>query len=227
MPKAQRSPEEIQDVRERIMHQALALITTDGFNNFSMRKLAARLGIAAKTIYNYFQNQDELYLFLHIKGFEQLFDRIIKATRLHKQPMDKIGAQIEAFIDFGLENPDIYNLMFTWEVPRYNEYIGTPMEGAAQRGLDASMKITAFSLDLYRQYLGDSPAIDENKLRVIVIHAFTPMHGYLTATNSSVLLYEIDDPVSLKNAVIERVFNNIQSDLKAYRQRIGLSVVSD
>jgi AcrR family transcriptional regulator len=72
MPKLQRSPKEIEAVREDILEHALDMIVRGGFNRFSMRKLAARLGIAAKTIYNYYRNQDELYLCILTKGFEQL-----------------------------------------------------------------------------------------------------------------------------------------------------------
>ncbi len=80
MPKVHRSPEEIDVVRETIMNHALDLIVTDGYDGFSMRKLGARLSIAAKTIYNYFHSQDDLYLHLLIKGFEQLLDSFKRAT---------------------------------------------------------------------------------------------------------------------------------------------------
>lgn len=52
------------------MSHALDLIVAEGYDGFSMRKLAVRLNIAAKTICNDFHNQDELYLHLLIKGFE-------------------------------------------------------------------------------------------------------------------------------------------------------------
>jgi len=40
MPKTQRSPEKIHNIREDIMHEALETITKDDFDNFSMQKLA-------------------------------------------------------------------------------------------------------------------------------------------------------------------------------------------
>ena len=72
--------------REDILRHALALIVQDGFQGFSMRKLAARLGIAAKTIYNFFRNQDELYLCILIKGFEQLYAAFEAAVRAAGHP---------------------------------------------------------------------------------------------------------------------------------------------
>ncbi len=227
MPKAQRSPEEIQIVREDIMHKALELITTDGYDGFSMRKLATRLGIAAKTIYNYFQNQDELYLCLLTKGFEQLLACYKEAADLHKDPLDQIGAVIAAYIEFGLENPNIYNLMFTWHVPKFNDYSGTPMESVARHELDTALKCSLFVMDLMRDYLGDSPAIKEDALQLELIQVWSHMHGYVAGVNNTLLDYLHENPLSLKQIVIDRAFKHVRSELTAYRRRFGLTVVLD
>ncbi|MBU2511443.1 TetR/AcrR family transcriptional regulator [bacterium] len=227
MPKAQRSPEEIQLVRDDIMSKALELITSDGYDGFSMRKLATRLGIAAKTIYNYFQNQDELYLCLLTKGFEQLYECYEIAVGRHKKPMNQIGAVIAAYIEFGLENPNIYNLMFTWHVPKFNDYKGTPMENVARHELNTALKCFNFAIDLMRDYLGDSPAIKEDTLQVELIQIWSHMHGYVAGINNTLLDYLHENPLSLKQMVIDRAFRNVRSDLTAYQRRIGLTVILD
>lgn len=53
---------EIETIKQKILEQALYLMSCHGFDGFSMRKLGSRLGVSAKTIYNYYQNKDELYL---------------------------------------------------------------------------------------------------------------------------------------------------------------------
>ncbi len=220
MPKSQRSPEEVQNIREEIMREALELITTDGFNNFSMRKLATRLGVAAKTIYNYFQNQDELYLCIHTKGFEQLLEYYKKATRPYKDPMDKLDAIAKAYIEFGLKNQALYNLMHLSRVPRHDEYVGTPMENVARLKLEAFIKQINFIVDLAKEYLGNSPDINEYALQVEVIHAWSHLHGYVAGVTNSVIDYLIDDPLSLKELVIDRVNKNVRTELSAIRDEM-------
>ncbi len=227
MPKAQRSPEEIQLVRDDIMNKALELIVTDGYDGFSMRKLADRLGIAAKTIYNYFQNQDELYLCLLTKGFEQLLEYYTNAARQHKDPMDQIGAVIASYIEFGLENANIYNLMFTWHVPKFNDYLGTPMESVAQHELNTALKCTNFVMALVRDYLGDSPAIKEDELRVELILVWSHMHGYVAGINNTLLDYLHENPLSLKQIVIDRAIKNARLELSALKRQYGLTKVFD
>lgn len=43
-----------------------------------MRKIASRLGFTATTIYNYYNNKDEINLMIRIKGFEKLYDMLKK-----------------------------------------------------------------------------------------------------------------------------------------------------
>ncbi|MBI5592635.1 MAG: TetR/AcrR family transcriptional regulator [Deltaproteobacteria bacterium] len=224
MPKAQRGPEEIQLVREDIMKHALDLIVTEGYNGFSMRKLATRLGIAAKTIYNYFHNQDELYLCILTKGFEQLLERIITAVTPHKDLMDRLGAVIAAYVDFGLENANIYNLMFTWHVPKFKDYVGTPMEDVANSELAMALKCADFFMDLIRACIGDSPTPNENGIRLEMIQIWSHMHGYVAGINNTLLDYMHEDPLSLKNQIVTRIIKNAKVDLAA-RRRCGLKSV--
>ncbi|MCK5680918.1 helix-turn-helix transcriptional regulator, partial [bacterium] len=62
MPKAPRTPEEVELVRQAILDAALKIIVEDGYKGFSMRKLGRSMGMTAKTVYNYFINKDEIYL---------------------------------------------------------------------------------------------------------------------------------------------------------------------
>lgn len=69
MPKPKRTPEEIEAVKNEILAHAIQLLIQEGYRGFSMRKLAARLEIAAKTIYNYSKTK--------------LFDPFRKISTLH------------------------------------------------------------------------------------------------------------------------------------------------
>jgi len=217
MPKAQRSPGEIQRVREDIMKHALDLIVTDGYDGFSMRKLATQLGIAAKTIYNYFQNKDELYLCILTKGFEQLLEYLMKAASSHNDAMDQVGAVIAAYVDFGLENANIYNLMFTWHVPKFKDYIGSPMEHVANSELAMALKCADLFMRLLHASIGASPAINEKEIRMEMIQIWSHMHGYVAGINNTLLDYMHEKPLLLKEQVVDRIIKNAQIALTARR----------
>ncbi len=50
--------------RDKIVATAIEILTHDGYANFSMRRLAARLGASPMGIYYYFDSKDELLDFL-------------------------------------------------------------------------------------------------------------------------------------------------------------------
>ena len=86
MPKPVRSPEEIEEIRNRILDTATTLIYEQGFDNLSMRKIASRLGMTAANIYNYYANQDALYLSIQIKGFTLFNEYIRKVYEAYDDP---------------------------------------------------------------------------------------------------------------------------------------------
>jgi len=214
MPKPQRSPKEIEAVREDILGHALDLIVLEGFNSFSMRKLAARLGIAAKTIYNYYRNQDELYLCILTKGYEQLYTAFERAVRTSPSPSAQLEAAIRAYVTFGLDNPHIYNLMFTWHVPKYNDYVGTPMEKAAYRELTAALKCSDLFMGLIDAFLEKKPGATEDVLRFEMIQIWSQMHGYVSGINNTLLDYMHETPLALQERIIERLVANTEQALQ-------------
>ena len=215
MPKPQRSPQEIEAVREGILRHALELIVQDGFQGFSMRRLAARLGIAAKTIYNYYRNQDELYLCILIKGFEQLHAAFKEAVRGDGSPLGQLEAAVRAYVAFGLANPHLYNLMFTWHVPKYNDYVGTAMEKAAYRELTAALQCADLFLEIMAACWGEDQRTSEDDLRFEMIQIWSQMHGYVAGINNSLLDYMHENPLALQTGIIDRLIHNTRQALQA------------
>ena len=219
MPKPHRSPQEIEAVREDILGHALELIVQDGFQGFSMRRLAARLGIAAKTIYNYYRNQDELYLCILTKGFDQLHAGFKEAVRGDGPPLGQLEAAIRAYVDFGLANPQLYNLMFTWHVPKYNDYVGTAMEKAAYRELTAALQCADLFLEVLAACLGEDRRMPEDDLRFEMIQIWSQMHGYVAGINNSLLDYMHETPLALRTRIIDRLIHNTRQALLAKNGR--------
>ena len=215
MPKPQRSPREIEAIREDILRHALELIVQDGFQGFSMRRLAARLGIAAKTIYNYYRSQDELYICILTKGFDQLYAAFKEAVRGHGPPLGQLEAAIRAYVAFGLANPHLYNLMFTWHVPKYNDYVGTAMENAAYRELTAALQCADLFLEVLAACLGEDQRASEDDLRFEMIQIWSQMHGYVAGINNSLLDYMHENPLVLQTRIIDRLICNTRQALLA------------
>lgn len=225
MPKTKRSEAEIQSVKDEILKHASELIDEQGFRGFSMRKLASRLGITAKTIYNYYQSKDELYLTILTQGFNHLTALCLQAEKSRPQPVDQLRAMILAYLDFGLTNPHLYNLMFTWAVPKFNDYLGTAMEPTARIELEAALHppllfIKTIMACAALQHPGKK--LSDDDARVIMILLWTQVHGYVAGINNTLLDYMHAEPLGLISALLEEALNTVhrQIDIKLGDDRI-------
>ncbi|RJP77769.1 MAG: TetR/AcrR family transcriptional regulator [Desulfobacteraceae bacterium] len=214
MPKPQRKPQEIAAAKETILAHAVQLIIQEGYHGFSMRKLASRLGIAAKTIYNYFKNKDELYLVILTKGFELLYSQFRDAYHSRHNPLERIDAMAETYLDFGLQENSFYNLMFTWHVPKYNDYRGTMMEPAARRELEMALKVADFFVQAIQECGDKDSLIPEEKARFLMIAFWTQMHGYIAGYNNTLLNYMHENPIALKEKILVLMKDNFRKELK-------------
>jgi AcrR family transcriptional regulator len=104
-----RTPEAKEELRARILQEAVSLFVEEGYTGFSMRKLAKRLHYSAPTLYAYFTSKDELLLAIIGEGYS-LFRSYV--TVPGNTPMELFHALGSAYMDFAFRNPTLYTLMF-------------------------------------------------------------------------------------------------------------------
>jgi AcrR family transcriptional regulator len=105
------SAEDASSLRDKILAEAIGIVAQAGAGSITMRTLAQRLGYSPATIYLHFRNKDELLKEIALHGFE----RLVEATRTAGQVADPRLAVIEGgrrYLEFALENPALYRLMF-------------------------------------------------------------------------------------------------------------------
>ena len=205
MPRNPRTEAEVEAVRARILDEALELFAEVGWEGFSMRKLGARLDVAAKTIYNYVESRDEIYLGLLIRGFRQLHSELVAATSVVGDPWEQVSALVGAYVDFGLANTNMYNLMFTWHVPKYDDYVGTPLEELALVELEAALENQRLLAALIVACVGDAGPVSDDDLRFVAIRAFAQMHGYVAGLNSNIIGYMHPEPGAIRTRMVGQI----------------------
>lgn len=200
MPRPARDLSEVETIKNQIIDEASYIIAEYGYDFFSMRKLAARLGIAAKTIYNYFANKDELYFMVLTRGFEQLYNETVEAMEGSAGAVQKTRALCRAYLRFGLENPHYYDLMFNLNVPKYMDYLDTPLEEIARQENETAMRLTALSEANLRALAAENGCFDPDESISHLFYIWSVLHGMVSLTNSRVT-YEV---ITVDEQVIER-----------------------
>lgn len=191
MPKKPRTPEEVEKVNDHILQTAQQLIVSDGYGAFSMRKLAAKLGVTATTIYRYYDSKEVLYLHILISGFEALYQQMQSAVESSDITDEQLRRGFRAYIDFGIRQANLYNIMMVWNVPKYYDFIGTPAEDVAKRELATALRIEQLNDTLFARsslLTGLSPEKAQAKKRNIKCC----IHGFISFYNSQITDYILE-----------------------------------
>jgi AcrR family transcriptional regulator len=111
MNSEQRRERDRQEMREAILRAAIKLFAEESFEKVTMRRIAEAIDYTPGTLYWYFKDKDEIVFALHQRGFEMLFARQVPTMSI-ADPVERLARLAEVYIDFALENPQYYDLMF-------------------------------------------------------------------------------------------------------------------
>jgi AcrR family transcriptional regulator len=100
------------DLRRALIEAALTMLTEEQDWNFSLREVASRAGVSHNAPYNHFTDKCELLVAVASMGFERLRERMLSAIAGIKNPKTALVKSGAAYVEFGLENPAHYRLMF-------------------------------------------------------------------------------------------------------------------
>lgn len=99
-----------------ITDAAKELFLSQGYEQVSIRAIAEKIEYSPATIYLYFKDKDEILFALHNEGFERLF-AFQESVQSLPDPLERLRKHGEVYLQFGLENPEFYDLMFILRAP--------------------------------------------------------------------------------------------------------------
>jgi AcrR family transcriptional regulator len=101
------------DLRRTLISAALELAAESNEWNFSLREVARRAGVSHNAPYNQFAHKKDLLAAAALSGHELLRQEIASALAKTKDPRRAILRVGSAYVQFGIKNPALYQLMFT------------------------------------------------------------------------------------------------------------------
>lgn len=98
------------DLKAAALAAALAMVEAAGADALSFRAVAAAVGVNHRALYRHFTDKRDLTLALAALGFDRLSDAIEAGFARIGGPAR--SALFEAYVDFALEQPTLYALMY-------------------------------------------------------------------------------------------------------------------
>jgi AcrR family transcriptional regulator len=115
-----------EEVRASILDTAWEMVVTEGWQSFSIRKVADAIEYSVPVIYSHFENKDAILLEFNRKGFELLVKALAVAKAGKEKPADQIRAMGRAYWNFAFANKEYYQLMFGLGIPTCDTAVKIP-----------------------------------------------------------------------------------------------------
>ena len=145
-PTRDRRAERREATRAEILEAAQEVMREHGVAGLSLRDLGQKVGMRAQSLYSYFDSKEAIYDALFAEGFRQYLD-LRRAVPSTGDPRADFRAVCRLFLDFCLEDPARYQLLFQRTIPGF-----TPSPESYAPSVEG--------LELTRQLLVDAGADD-------------------------------------------------------------------
>lgn len=148
----ERREREREKVRRQILDAARELFARDGYDRVTMRAIAEAIEYSPTTIYNHFEDKEDLVEALCQEDFTRLF-AALTAGGIPQDPVERIRQMGRAYARFALEYPNHYRFMFmTAKMPDHEMRPDMPGWRSFELLLQACRQAVAAG-----RFAGDSP----------------------------------------------------------------------
>ena len=113
---SERKQKEKEELKALILQAAKKLFVEKGLEQTTIRNIASAIEYSVGTVYVYFKDKNDIFHALHTQGFYQLGTEMRVLTNV-QEPMERLKALGRVYIQFAMQNPDMYDLMFNMKAP--------------------------------------------------------------------------------------------------------------
>jgi AcrR family transcriptional regulator len=163
-------------LRDEILSAVREMLIEEGYDSaVTLRGVARRVGIAAQSIYPHFNGPDEIVQAVTIATFSELGRAIADAKTGISDPHDRLLAGCRAYIRFGVDNVNLYGLLFRRNKLLRGQEAGPDTADEPDRR-DPEAGPFAYLIDSVRQCIADGSSLATNEV-LTATQLWAAMHG--------------------------------------------------
>lgn len=189
-----------ENLRQEILDAARELFVAEGYQNVSMRKIAEKIEYSPTTIYLYFKDKSDLLRQVCEQTFANLSRKLASIEQKTKNPLERLRTGMREYINFGLENPSQYEIVFI-----------TPLPQSLENEFDNSNGKIAF--EVLRKSVAECAAanlLKSNNAELVSQTLWAGIHGI-----TSLLIKHKDFPFVGREMLINNMLNTLILGIKA------------
>ena len=108
------------DIKQMAISAGLELIEENGFSGLSTRKVASKIGYSVGTLYNVFENLDDLIFHINALTLKELYF-YVEENLNSQQGVEAIKQIGGGYIDYSIESSNKWSALFEYQRPPESE----------------------------------------------------------------------------------------------------------
>lgn len=112
-------------MKKIILDAAYELYSEKGLDFTTIRKIAEKIDYSPTTVYLYYPSKDMIFYDMQKLAFENLL-ATLQSVDEHKNAFNRLNILGKTYIDFGVQNPQKYDLMFILHSPMNSIQLNQP-----------------------------------------------------------------------------------------------------
>ena len=111
------------DLKNALIKAGVKILAKEGVSGLSLRKVAKQAGVSHAAPYSHFADKQALIAAISTEGFKQLYKQIASVREAHsKKPSALLLETARAYIQFAMNEPDRFKLMFSSVIEKEKDY---------------------------------------------------------------------------------------------------------
>lgn len=181
------------DLRAALVHAAMELLEESGEADLSLRAVARRAGVSAAAPYRHYADREALVSAVAAVGYRELAQRLAAAHPSPSTP-DQLASVAIAYVQFALERPALFRIMFTEPCDRDNDervaataavsqYVRAIVERTFPQADTDALATAIWALVHGLAFLHLDGKLDASTPQVVAAQVTAAIHALVAATN--------------------------------------------
>jgi AcrR family transcriptional regulator len=181
------------DLKNALIQAGIEILSKEGVNALSLRKVARRAGVSHAAPYAHFADKQALVAAISTEGYQKLYDKVYDAAQNHRgDPMRQLVEGAWAYVEFALNDSEHFRITLSGVVEKEKEY-------------PAYVEISKKSFRLVVQLVEacqKAGVLNEGPPDLVAASVWGLVHGFVSLVLENQISHTLLDRYSLKEMLI-------------------------
>ena len=181
------------DLKNALIKAGVEILAEEGLGGLSLRKVAKQAGVSHAAPYSHFADKQALIAAISTEGFKQLYLQIKSVFEMHRADPETLLIETAwAYVQFALNEPDRFKLMFSSVLEKEKEY--AEFVEISQENFSQLVKIveTCQQVGVLKSGVSD----------VVAVSVWSTVHGFTSLLLEGQISHTVLEKASLKDLLV-------------------------